>query len=282
MDMATAAVIENLETKPQAQPRPETKTAKKRVPTRPGASKYNVRATVVRRTITVGDPSLARQLERTWDQLHFGLYYVTVFAPAGIGGRLVTETNKAITKYIDELLSEAEGKLQRTTHLLHEEAITLGAPGDPFQQEVEVSSPIEQAVLRFVRTSDDYLVVMDSLWIGEIIDRKERDEAREEVRNGLSSLHRLVTRARDRLIEYRRKSASGDAQASTIAAGLEAMMKSMTGIDIAQPSIPAEPAPPAQEARQENAAPTSRPKKKDSQTTAQTVVEEAVVEEAVA
>ena len=178
-------------------------------PSELNAPQYQIRTTVVRKKVKVGDQGLARMLERQWLGIHHSLYYVTVFAPTAIGGRIVNAANVGIREYIQERLEAAERMLTEAQSQAADAAIEMGAPGQTSDHVVEISSQIETDVLAMVRAYDDYLVVMDSLWIGrEILDDK-RDAAHRIVREDIGSMGRLLSKLRSKLITYRREKGAG-------------------------------------------------------------------------
>lgn len=185
------------------------KGARKVRPSELTAPQYQIRTTVVRKKVMVGDQGLARMLEKQWLGIHHALYYVTVFAPTAIGGRIVNAANVGIREYIQERLEAAERMLNEAQILANESGIEMGAPGQTSDHVVEISSQIETDVLAMVRAYDDYLVVMDSLWIGkEVLDDK-RDAAHRIVREDISAMSRLMGKLRSKLITYRREKGAG-------------------------------------------------------------------------
>jgi hypothetical protein len=178
-------------------------------PSELNAPQYQIRTTVVRKKVKVGDQGLARMLERQWLGIHHSLYYVTVFAPTAIGGRIVNAANVGIREYIEERLEAAERMLMEAQSQASDAAIQMGAPGQTSDHVVEISSQIETDVLAMVRAYDDYLVVMDSLWIGrEILDDK-RDGAHKIVKDDIGAMSKLLSKLRSKLITYRREKGAG-------------------------------------------------------------------------
>lgn len=185
------------------------KGGKKVRPSELNAPQYQIRTTVVRKRVVVGDPGLARMLERQWLGIHHSLYYVTVFAPTAIGGRIVNAANVGVREYIQERLDAAERMLGEAQSQANDSGVEMGAPGETSEHVVEISSQIETDVIQLVRAYDDYLVVMDSLWIGkEVLDDK-RDAAHRIVREDISAMSKLLSKLRAKLITYRREKGAG-------------------------------------------------------------------------
>jgi len=201
---------------------------------RPPTPQYNVRATIVRRQLTVGDQSLFRLVELQWPHVHHALYYITVFAPESIGGRVVTAANKGIKAYISEKLEVAKQLLKDAQEVAQDAGVLMGEHGFTKEVVVEVSSQVETDVLQLIRTLDDYVVVSDSLWIGREIDDKKKEDAHADVKSTLSTLHKLAIRMRTKLIEYRKSKIEKNQTKSDqdIAVEFEQMVLGMTGIDI--------------------------------------------------
>lgn len=173
------------------------------------APQYNIRTTVVRKKVRVGDQGLARLLEKNWLHLHHALYYVNVFAPTAIGGRIVNAADVGVREYIQERLLAAERMYKEAKDMADQSGVEMGAPGKTSDHTVEIASQIETDVLQILRIYDDYLVVIDSLWIGrEILDAK-RDAAHRIVRDDISAMKQLLNKLRSRLIAYRREKGMG-------------------------------------------------------------------------
>ena len=217
--------------------KPKKEKFKGRAPT----PQYNVRATIVRRQLTVGDQSLFRLVELQWPHVHHALYYITVFAPESIGGRVVTAANRGIKAYIGEKLDVAKQLLRDAQEAAQDAGVLMGEHGFTKEVVVEVSSQVETDVLQLIRALDDYVVVSDSLWIGREIDDKKKEDAHSDVKNTLSTLHKLAIRMRTKLIEYRRSKIEKSQTKSDqdIAAEFEQMVLGMTGIDIQTARPPA-------------------------------------------
>lgn len=221
-----AAGVDTTKQSKRAQTNKKESSGKKRAPrkVRPSelnAPQYQIRTTVVRKRMKVGDQGLARMLEKQWLGIHHALYYVTVFAPTAIGGRIVNAANVGIREYIQERVEAADRMLGEAQAMANDSGIEMGAPGQTSEHVVEISSQIETDVLAMVRTYDDYLVVMDSLWIGkEVLDDK-RDAAHRIVREDISAMSRLMSKLRSKLITYRREKGAGSLSKSEEAVVLE-------------------------------------------------------------
>lgn len=217
---------------PAAQARaagPKKRNVKRNGP--PPTPTYRIRATVVRRNMTIGDQQLFKLLELQWPHLHHALYYICVFAPENIGGKVASAASRGMKAYVEEKLELAKQMLSSAKERAKDAGVIMGQHGNPMKAEVEVSSQIESTVLGMVQKLDDYVVVMDSLWIGGEMEDAERDAAHAEAKRTLSTMHKLAIRMRTRLVDYRKdKTASGKEQ--LVAGEIEQMVLSITGIDI--------------------------------------------------
>ena len=177
------------------------KPAAQRVSGKP--AQYAVSATVINRTVRIGDSRLAASLFRSWEGMHHALHYLTDFARTTVRGRVVTAANRGIEMYIANKIEDAQRELQSATELAEENGIVLGKPGRMQDGVVEICCRTEMDVLKLVSLMDDYVIVTDSLWISQVIDDKKRDDAHEEVCRVINTLHRLLAKMRQKMIDFR-------------------------------------------------------------------------------
>lgn len=187
----------------------EGKAKRGQRPTPLQAPQYQLACTVLRKNVKVGDTGLTRMLERQWTGIHYAIYYVNVFAPSAIGGRIVHAANAGVREYIEERLVAAERMLGEAQQRAADAGIEVGAPGKVSEHVIEIVSQLETDVLRMVRAYDDYLVVMDSLWMERELADNEKDHAHRIVRDDILALQRLMSQIRSKLINYRREKGTG-------------------------------------------------------------------------
>lgn len=215
--------------------------------TRPPAPQYNVSATVVRRSIAIGDQQLYRLLDFQWPHIHHALYYITLYAAQSLRGKVVTAATKAIKAYVTDQLEASKRMLAKAQEQAQDAGVLVGEAGSQKDLVVEVATQVETDVLQLVRVLDDYVVVMDSLWIGREISDDEQKRAHESVKETFTTLHKLSIRMRTKLVAYRRDKISKTQTKSEndLATEIEQMLQGVTGIDISTPKPPVAKSTPA-------------------------------------
>jgi len=195
---------------------------------------FKVRATVKEKTMKIGDRRLARMFFDKWRGMHHSLHYLTDFARTQLKGRVVRAANRGVNLYLQEKLDEARNMLQTATDLADKHGIDIGTHGDLTEGKVEITCPAESDVMEMVRLLDDYVLVVDSLWMERVLDDKRRDAAHAEVCDVVLTLSRLLTRLRRKMIDYRHaklnpKLTKGDTEYER---ELENIVLDITGIDL--------------------------------------------------
>lgn len=195
---------------------------------------YKVRATIKTKTINIGDRRLAQTLDNKWRGMHHALHYLTDFARTQLKGRVVRAANRGLNLYMQEKMDEARHMLQTATDLAEQNGVDIGAHGAMTQVTLEVACPSENDVLEMIRLLDDYVIVIDSLWMERAVDDKKRDKAHEEVCAIVLTLARLLTRLRRKMIDYRHAKMNPSLTKADVEYEheLENIVLDLTGIDL--------------------------------------------------
>lgn len=215
-----------------AQARKEPQTGASRVSPLP--PQYHVYATVINKLLRVGDSRLASTVFRSWEGIHHSLHYLTDFARTSIKGRVVAAANQGITLYLQDHIEGAKAMLDKATATAENNGIILGKPGRVKEAVIEISCQTETDVLDLVRLLDDYVIVMDSLWIARLIDDKQRDAAHEDICRTVNTLHRLLTKLRQKMIDFRHLKMTSrlTKPEEEYARDLETLVFDVAGIDV--------------------------------------------------
>jgi hypothetical protein len=170
----------------------------------PTPAQFRVDATTIKRKVRVGDTKLAMAVFKNWPDMHRALHYLTDFTRTSLRGKVVSSANRGIAEYLSEKLTFAHEMLKTATDLAENNGITMGEHGQLKEEVLEICCRTENDVLALVSLLDDYVIVMDSLWIASLVDDRKRDDAHNEVRRTIQILHQLLTKMYGKMVAYRR------------------------------------------------------------------------------
>jgi len=197
-------------------------------------AQYKVHSTIVEMTLRIGHSKLASLVRKQWEGIHHAIHYLTDFSRRSVRGKVVTAANRGITEYMSEKVKEAQHMLDTASELAHSNGIRLGSAGATQELVVMVATDTERDVMDLIKLLDDYVIVMDSLWIGRLIDTKKRDDAHDEVCKIVTTLHRLLMKMREKMVDFRHKKLSSrlSRDEESYARDLETLVFDVTGINI--------------------------------------------------
>jgi hypothetical protein len=216
---------------------------------------------MVKKTVRVGDTALARLVETQWPRLQTSLFYICVFSPQAIGGRVAAAANRAMQEYIQDKLETANRMLKAAQAEADEADVEIGAAGYMHETVVNVSSRPESLVLKMIRAYDDYVVVMDSMWIGGELTDERRDDAHATARNDVRAVRNLAVKMSSRLVTYRRNK-SDETQTKSdadVVLEIENMVLLMAGEGVPETKAKAVPAVPTVPNAEDAPTKTTRP-----------------------
>jgi hypothetical protein len=199
--------------KPKQQPKAEKGANKgsrqnRRPPTAtrvgPTPPQFRVDATTIEKRVRIGDTKLSMAVFKNWGNMHRALHYLTDFTRTSLRGRVVAAANRGIAEYLKEKTEQAESMLKAATEKADNDGVVLGKHGNIKEEMLEISCRTENDVLSLVRLLDDYVIVMDSLWIAQSIEDRARDDAHDEVRRTIHTLHQLLSKMFGKMVAYRR------------------------------------------------------------------------------
>ncbi len=218
--------------------KPKQQGAKKRQDgarrVRPTPVQYQVHGTVVEMSMRIGDQSLARVVKNQWEGIHHAAHYLMDFSRRSLKGKVVRAANRGVTEYLQEKMEEANEMLKNASEKADMNGIKMGKAGSVQEFVVMVASETERDVMDLIKVLDDYVIVMDSLWIGRIVDTKVRDESHDEVVRIVNKLHLLLTKMRQKMISFRQLKMTNrlTKDEEQYARELEILITDVTGIDM--------------------------------------------------
>ena len=162
---------------------------------------------VLPKVITLGSPTIRQFYKRNFDQLGRNSYYVSVF------GRILLDENQAreAEQNIYDCLKETEEECARMINLMQELANNGGVDelaqfhrAEEFKASVIV--PAQSRYLRCLVQGDQYLVLVNTLWLEGLLDDAQKSRAELSIKK---ALRKVSTRARNLRIGLQKRIMSG-------------------------------------------------------------------------
>lgn len=198
------------------------------------SSSYEVYGTVVPMSMKIGDGMLASTVKRQWQGISQSLHYITDFTRRYLKGKVATAANNGISEYINDKVETAELMMKTAMDKAENNGIRLGSPGTMNEVVVMVACQVERDVMDLIKLLDDYVIVVDSLWIGRVVDSKAQEAAHEDICRTINTLHSLLVKMHRKMIEYRRLKLTNRLTRTELqyAEDLEQLVFAVTGINI--------------------------------------------------
>jgi hypothetical protein len=166
----------------------DTKPADK--PVRPVISRP-----VFERTITINSEQAIRVIRKSYDRLIKSLYTIDVILRIVGQEDAVDEVEEIVSAMISDCAQQLQQEKNRLDKIKTENGITeLPRYTHPTNFKARIASPQIAQFLELIKLLDQLMMVMDTLWLCQIIDSKHCTEARHQWQQRLQRLaNRIVT-----------------------------------------------------------------------------------------
>lgn len=194
---------------------------------------YEIAPVMSDREMALGTRPLFDWLSRQWQRLNSAVYYITVYAPENIRrNQTVRAAQRGLIEYVDAKAKEVDDLLAKYQQMAEDEGVKLGHHTNSYSIVLGVSSNLGSRLIRLFRAVDLAGLIVETLWISEIITREERDEALGIARSTYTSIHSLVTKMRSRLVEFRRAEREKSEKLLAEELAFVEMMRELTNYDM--------------------------------------------------
>lgn len=144
-------------------------------------------------------PTVRHYFGRQYDQLGRNVYFISIFGRILVKGDGVSEAEKSIYDRIHKVAEECGKKVNAMKAIAAEAGITDLA-SYPLADKREITAfvivPAQNRFLKVLEIADDYLVMVNTLWLeGEITD-KAKSDAEMEIKHQLGQVVSMVRKMR--------------------------------------------------------------------------------------
>lgn len=202
-----------------------------------------LKGTFVTHKLRLSTPSIMLMCKRTYPQVDSRLYFALLVAPASLrdaNGETAQVCLDAKT-IIDNSLAKCESKITdeiaRLHKLLASNSLEAGVGSGNDELVLEVHTPVSKKFLNCFTKADEFMCLLDSLWIESVLDDEQRVTAERKIRKILTafassvesafhSLLRAMQAARSEATQDKPTEAEAEAaaaaEADSLAASVEA------------------------------------------------------------
>jgi hypothetical protein len=161
--------------------------------------KRNFAGAVIPKKPNFKTPTIRHYFSRNFDQLGRNVYFISIFGRILVKGDGVQEAEKSIYDRISNVTAECEKKVNAMKAIASEAGITDFA-SYPLADEREITAfvivPAQKRFIEVMQIADEYLVMVNTLWLeGEIPDR-EKSKAEMEIKHQLGQIVAMVRKMR--------------------------------------------------------------------------------------
>lgn len=141
---------------------------------------------VIKKTVTLGSPTVRHIYQRSYDHIGRNCHFISVFGRILLGEDKISEPEAAVYKRLEEVKTSLERKISASKALVADAGID---DATAFNKKEEVAAsvivPVQSAYLKILVLADEYLRLMNSLWLeGEITD-KAKSKAELELKQNI-------------------------------------------------------------------------------------------------
>lgn len=136
-----------------------------------------IKGAVVPQQIRLNHPGLRKTFKHTYDITDAHLYYGAVFCRATLPDEVVTPEIHNLRDLLRTSGDELDKLMSQMKSIADQNGVTIGRSFNDQQIETHASTPLSKAYLGLFRKADDYLVVIDSLWIEGVLGDEQHVKA---------------------------------------------------------------------------------------------------------
>lgn len=141
---------------------------------------------VAERTVTIGSPTVRHIYKRAYDHIGRNCHYISVFGRVLLGEEKISEPEAAVAARLQEVTTSLERKIAASRATIVDAGIKEVANfNKPETINVKIISPVQKKFLNILTLADEYLRLINTLWLeGEIVD-KAKSKAELELKQQL-------------------------------------------------------------------------------------------------
>lgn len=181
-----------------------------------------LKGTFVTHKLRLNTPSIMLMCKRTYPQVDSRLYFALLVAPASLrdaNGETAQVCLDAKT-VIDNSLAKCETKINdeiaRLRKLLASNNLEAGAGSGNDELVLEAHTPVSKKYLNCFTRADEFMCLLDSLWIESVLDDEQRVTAERKIRKILTTFASSVESAFHSLLRAM-QTAKSEATQNTLA-----------------------------------------------------------------
>lgn len=160
----------------------------------------SIKGSVVPQQIKINHPALRKTFKHAYDISDAHLYYCSVFCRATLPLELVKPETDALHAVIANTASELDALTKQMQAIADTNGI---GPGVNFSDQIvdtQASTPLSKRYLDVYRKADQYLAIIDALWIEGVIDDDRHAKAAPAMSQTCHRLSRQIDAAFRRLL----------------------------------------------------------------------------------
>lgn len=140
----------------------------------------------------VGSPTMRHLHKRAFQHVGRNCHFITVFGRILLGEDSVHEAEESVTKRIDDVTKGIEKKINAMNAMVAQAELTDLASTASFNRIEEIQSeivvPAQTRFLNAIVLGDQYLVLVNTLWLNGELDNKAKSRAELELKQLLRSI----------------------------------------------------------------------------------------------
>lgn len=149
----------------------------------------------LRKRVTFGAPTIRQFYKRMFDQLGRNSYFVSVFGRVLLDDSRATEAEAAIYGKLKEVEEECTRMVSAMRQMIDDGGVDMLAEFHrPQDIDAAVIVPAQTRYLRLLQLGDQYLVLVNTLWLEGLLDDSQKSKAELDIKR---KLRQITTTARN-------------------------------------------------------------------------------------
>lgn len=174
---------------------------------------------VTYKEISFGSPTVRHVFKRTYDQVGRNCHYISVFGRVLLGESQMADAEESVIKRAQEIHTAFERKVNATRAVVAEAGIEdMAEFSQPITVKAAVIVPTQAKMLKTLSLADEFLRLINTLWLeGEITDREKSKaelELKQLLRGFFSTTRKMRVYLQNKVTEAQAK---GTVSASVVA-----------------------------------------------------------------
>ena len=139
--------------------------------------------------VSVGSPAMARIFKRDFNMTSRNIYYISVLGRAFLGDEDSRKAEDYVKNNLANSIREVGDMIKvAEVSLLNAGVTQMAKYQNPKQESAKITTPYSKQFTDLIKLADQYLLLLHTLWLSDVIDNDQRGEHELQVKRKVKSV----------------------------------------------------------------------------------------------